>query len=629
MKVRVLAMVLSLAALHWGGALNAQNVPQTQPPPDSEQIRRNAVDTQQEMARQFSEFQKNLQNLKGRLDRSANLEDRDRAAQLQKVLDQADSAGIRVKFAKLNEHLQKEKFDVQDFKRASDQISDLHKDLSDLVDLFNNTNRLSEEIKALKEMIERIGKLAKDERRAESQTRGQKTGGDELRDLQNKITKETQDVVKDLNPNQGQGQPGEGQPGDGKSEPKDPGKGDGNKSEAKNDGKNDGKNEKGKDDPSKGKNDPNKNDPNKGKNEPGKSEPGKSDGKGEPGKGEPSDGKAEGEAKSGDPMDGESGAKAPPGPPMPPMPGRPGDDDGDPSAKGGGAPPPGGPMDEKDMPNVKKQVQDALEKMKKAEKKLKKDDPGAADDQGEAAEALEQAKKELEKRLKALRDEELERLLANLKSRCELMLAMQIEVLSGADGTIPTYQAIQSNPGRQLNDINRQASLRLSQKEKDIIEEATKAIQILEGEGTGVAFPVAFQQLREDMKHVYRRLEGYDPGPITQAIEKDIIATLKEMIEALTKKQQDMQPQPPMPPMPMDPMPPPDPKLLDKIAELKMIRSMQQRLNDRTEMYSRVFPGQEQPPANDLNTRREISDLAERQERIFQITNKIQKGDNN
>jgi len=210
-----------------------------------------------------------------------------------------------------------------------------------------------------------------------------------------------------------------------------------------------------------------------------------------------------------------------------------------------------------------------------------------------------------------------------------LMLAMQIEVLSGVEGTIPTYQAIQSNPGKQPNDLNRQASLRLAEREKDIIAEATKAIQILEGEGSGIAFPVAFKQLREDMRHVYKRLDGIDPGPITQAIEKDIIATLKEMIDALSKKQQDMQPMPPMPPMPGDPMPPPDPKLLDKLAELKMIRSMQQRLNDRTEMYSRVFPGQEQPPANDLNTRREISDLAERQEVIFQITNKLQKGDNN
>jgi hypothetical protein len=144
-----------------------------------------------------------------------------------------------------------------------------------------------------------------------------------------------------------------------------------------------------------------------------------------------------------------------------------------------------------------------------------------------------------------------------------------------------------------------------------------------------VAFPVAFQQLRQDMKNVRNRLDSIDVGPINQAIQKDIIATLKEMIDALSKKQQDMQSMPmdPMPPMP--PMPPPDPKLLEKLAELKLIRSMQARLNDRTEMYSRIFPGQEQPPALDVNTRREIGDLAERQEVIYDITKKVQKGDGN
>ena len=66
MKVRVLSMVLSLAALYWGGTLHAQ----TAPPKDlkSEEIRRNAVEAHQELARQFSDFQKQIQILKNRLE---------------------------------------------------------------------------------------------------------------------------------------------------------------------------------------------------------------------------------------------------------------------------------------------------------------------------------------------------------------------------------------------------------------------------------------------------------------------------------------------------------------------------------------------------------------------------------
>src|SRR5205823_273569 len=113
--------------------------------------------------------------------------------------------------------------------------------------------------------------------------------------------------------------------------------------------------------------------------------------------------------------------------------------------------------------------------------------------------------------------------------------------------------------------------------------EATKAIDMLQSEGSAVAFPEVFQQVREDMKHVQKRLEGVDTGKVTQAIEEDIISTLKEMIEALKKAKQDLEAKK-NPPKgnPGPPPPPQDQKLLDQIAELKMIRSMQLRVNDRT-----------------------------------------------
>ena len=273
--------------------------------------------------------------------------------------------------------------------------------------------------------------------------------------------------------------------------------------------------------------------------------------------------------------------------------------------------------------------------MKQAQKKIenqKNDDAGK--DQGDAIKKLQEAKKELEKRLKILREEELERLIANLKARCERMLAMQTDVLeNNVDGTKATFKAIQGNSDKKPTDANFQASLRLAVKEKEIILEATKAIEVLEGEGSAVAFPVAFEQVREDMKQVHRRLDVTDVGHINQGIEQDIIDSLKEMIAALDKKKDEMDKNkknpPPKPPKDGDSGPPPDQKLLDQIAELKMIRSMQVRLNGRTERYAKDFPGQEQPsdPA-DPNVRREVNELRDRQERIFDITNKIQKGDN-
>ena len=84
---------------------------------------------------------------------------------------------------------------------------------------------------------------------------------------------------------------------------------------------------------------------------------------------------------------------------------------------------------------MKKQIEDANKYQKQAEDELdknKKDD--AADKQTKAIKELEAAKKKLEDLLKQMREEEIERLLADLEKRCRYMLALQIEVRDGTVG---------------------------------------------------------------------------------------------------------------------------------------------------------------------------------------------------
>lgn len=288
-------------------------------------------------------------------------------------------------------------------------------------------------------------------------------------------------------------------------------------------------------------------------------------------------------------------------------------------------PPPGGNNQPKDDNQIaKKQVEDANYKQQQAEENIRKNDNDkASGNQGKAIKDLEQAKKKLEELLRQMREEELERLLAALQARCERMLAMQIAVFNG---TVNVDGAIQANADKKADRTNQLESLKLSDQEKDIVSEATKAIEMLEAEGTAVAFPEVFQQVREDMKHVQRRLDVTDVGKVTQAIETDIIDTLKEMIEALkkAKKELDEKKNPP-PPGEGKQGPPPDQKLLDQIAELKMIRSMQIRVNNRTQTYGKMYQGEQ---ANEPNLRREVIQLSERQEKIYDVTNRIAKGDN-
>ena len=54
--------------------------------------------------------------------------------------------------------------------------------------------------------------------------------------------------------------------------------------------------------------------------------------------------------------------------------------------------------------------------------------------------------------------------------------------------------------------------------------------------GRRVAFPEAVEQMRDDMRIVVTRLERTDVGELTQAIEREIIDALEEMIDALQKE---------------------------------------------------------------------------------------------
>jgi hypothetical protein len=70
--------------------------------------------------------------------------------------------------------------------------------------------------------------------------------------------------------------------------------------------------------------------------------------------------------------------------------------------------------------------------------------------------------------------------------------------------------------------------------------------------------------------------------------------------------------------------------LVDALAELRMIRSLQWRVNQRTQRYSRLLDNVEDPigQALDEDLRRAIGKLADRESRIQRITRDIVLGKN-
>jgi hypothetical protein len=164
---------------------------------------------------------------------------------------------------------------------------------------------------------------------------------------------------------------------------------------------------------------------------------------------------------------------------------------------------------------------------------------------------------------------------------------------------------------------------RLSGREAEIVVEADKALALLREEGSAVAFPEAVSQVSDDMRQLVRRLQEAKVGQITQAIEEDVIAALEEIIEALKQAIEDAEERRRQQESPDGPPgEPQDPSLVDRLAELRMIRALQMRINTRTERYSKLVTGEQAGSAELVEA---LQRLAERQERVFQITREFEK----
>lgn len=717
MKSRFALVSLGIAAMAFVMALHAADDTAPKKTDASAQVREDVTLQEQILARQFAEFQQSLLRLKQKLERSPKLEDRERAKILDRVIQKAKDELISTQFSQLVDFLRDQRFsNLGDIKKAVDQSKGLAEDLRAILALLREDTRaaqLRDERLALEKLLEKIQKAIETQKAVQGQTDLGKTEKVELKNLQGKATKQTEEIARAMEGGKEaanlKGDPkgagkDSGKSGKGKDEGeagkagkgKDGGKqedgekkadakggkegSEGSKSpEGKKDGAESGKAKEGKSSDgsdskqsgakssqsgSEGQKGGSKDNPKGGddkkdgkeaqakeaggdegakiKTKTKEQDPSEKDDKeakagsksgGQQG-GEKKEGGAkssqsqqqqqaeqkksgqqqQGEAKSGSESQGQGQPKSGPQQQQQQQAG----------SKSGGQQPQqqGEKKPQDDVANSKKQVEDANYKQQQAEEKIaKEENKDASEKQGQAIKDLESAKKKLEDLLRQIREEELERLLAALQQRCERMLAMQIAVLHGTE---QTDKGIKVNPDKKASRKNEQDSLKLSDDEKEIVREADKAIEMLEAEGSAVAFPEVFQQVREDMKHVQRRLGVVDVGVVTQAIENDIIDTLKEMIEALKKARQENQSKSGQP---KDGQPPPqaDQKLLDQIAELKMIRSMQIRVNTRTETYGKQYEGEQ---AAEANIRNELQNLAERQDRIVTVTSQIAKGAN-
>ena len=240
----------------------------------------------------------------------------------------------------------------------------------------------------------------------------------------------------------------------------------------------------------------------------------------------------------------------------------------------------------------------------------------ARKEQEKAVEELEAARAELEEILRQMREQEVERTLVQLEARLRAMLRVQRGVLAGAEKL--AAEESQADRERQLE------AVRLSREQQGVGTDAAKALALVRDDGSAVAMPEALEQVRDDSAQAVTRLARGDVGGTTRGILQDLVTGLEEMLATLEKAQREQKARQ-QGNQGGRPGEPGEQPLVDRLAELKMIRALQMRVNTRTKRFSQLLvEGEERAEQPEL--RDALERLAERQWKIERAAHDIVTG---
>jgi len=551
--------------------------------------------SQQVLAKRFEQFQNTLLQMAEQMRKT----DPDRAELIFRALSKSQEDRVSGQMKVIEELLTKKQFGS-----AIGRQDDLAKSLVALLELLQSENRLNEidaERKRIEALLKDVNKLIGKEKDARAATeRGsdpdkaagqQKDVSDETKKVTDKIDKQDAQKRAEQESKNSQSQSGDAQSQDGKQA--------GSKDGKPSDGKE--KDDNGK--PSESKDGQNKeSDDNKSGQDTPKSRVQKND-KDKPQQPGNAPKNSDGQkSQDGQPMPGQQGQPMP-GQQGQPMPGQP---QSNPQQQQPQQKTPG----REDLEQAREEMQRAIEDLKKLDRDK------ASRHQDEAIKRLLEAKEKFEEILRQLREEEKKLTLTALEARFRKMLALQLLVYND---TITL-----SKTGKKDDPTFEAKSKQLARNEDEIVIEAEKALVLLKSEGSSVAFPDAAEAIRDDMTTIVQRLEKADPGELTQTIERNVIEALEEMIDALQKeleKQKDKdQQQQQQQQQQQD-----DDALVDALAELKMLRSLQLRINRQTKQLGRLIEGEQ---ATEPEVVEQLQTLSRRQAKIQQATYDLATGRN-
>lgn len=264
----------------------------------------------------------------------------------------------------------------------------------------------------------------------------------------------------------------------------------------------------------------------------------------------------------------------------------------------------------------REQIERARQQMEQALKELQEQQKdNALKDQDKALEELHAAAEELEQKLKQLREEEKEMVLASLEARFQRMLAAETQI---HEGTL----ALAATPQKDWLDASYGRCRELAQQQAELARECTQTVGLLREDGSAVAMLLAVEDIESDMESVSGWLQESNVAELTQSVQKDIIESLKQLIETTQREMQEMK-DPERQQQQQQQSQQQQSALVELMAEIRVLRNLQLQVNRRTKQVDQLL--QTAPVGDQGPLQKQIRELAERQQRLIETAKELAK----
>ncbi|MBI4600646.1 MAG: hypothetical protein HY721_01670, partial [Planctomycetes bacterium] len=268
-------------------------------------------------------------------------------------------------------------------------------------------------------------------------------------------------------------------------------------------------------------------------------------------------------------------------------------------------------------------VESAAGDMQASSGDLGQGQPGkASPKQAKATDKLKAGREKTEEALEELQRALRERILAYLREKFTKMLNEQRLVsrdTRSLDLKLKALRAAAAAQGSQPPEPDRkdrQLSEGLSKREAGLTLLADDVLDLLEEDGTTLVFPGVVEEVRADLLNASGLLSKLDTGDKTQRIQHEVEQALEDILRAIEVAQRS--PPPPNPNQGRSSRSGAGP-LLPLSSELKMVRALQARVNERTQTFDLARSRPDLTPEEKL----QLNAIARKQKEVERMLRKL------